>query len=193
MKLVGLLLAAGLSSRYRAICGRHKLLETLPHDDGRPLAVRAARALAGGVGQVLAIVRPEDEALAAWLGAEGCELLRYASPGLGASLAAGVRASVGADGWLVLPADLPFVQPATVAAVATALTTHACAAPVHAGQRGHPAGFTAGLRAQLAALSGDTGARDVLQTGNWLQIGVDDPGCVADIDVPADLDAVRNR
>lgn len=41
--------------------------------------------------------------------------------GMGDSIAAAVRATRGAAGWLILPADLPLVQPASIRAVAAAL------------------------------------------------------------------------
>ena len=41
-------------------------------------------------------------------------------PGMGDSIATGVRACAQAAGWLILPADLPLVQPATLRAVAGA-------------------------------------------------------------------------
>ena len=42
---------------------------------------------------------------------------------MGTSIAAGVRASPDSAGWLVLPGDMPLVQPATLLAVARALDT----------------------------------------------------------------------
>ncbi|MBU1359268.1 MAG: NTP transferase domain-containing protein, partial [Gammaproteobacteria bacterium] len=35
-------------------------------------------------------------------------------PGMGDSIAAAVRATAGAAGWLILPGDLPLVQPSTL-------------------------------------------------------------------------------
>ena len=42
-------------------------------------------------------------------------------PGMGDSIAAAVRATVDSDGWLILPGDLPLIQPATIALLAGAL------------------------------------------------------------------------
>lgn len=42
-------------------------------------------------------------------------------PGMGDSIAAAVRHTVDAAGWLVLPGDLPLVQPATLQAIAQVL------------------------------------------------------------------------
>jgi molybdenum cofactor cytidylyltransferase len=43
-------------------------------------------------------------------------------PGMGDSIAAAVKATAGAKGWLILPADLPLVQAATLHELALQLT-----------------------------------------------------------------------
>ena len=58
--------------------------------------------------------------------------------GMGDSIAAGVRATADAAGWLILPGDLPLVQPESLRAVAQELTGHAVVLPEYRGQRGHP-------------------------------------------------------
>jgi molybdenum cofactor cytidylyltransferase len=113
-------------------------------------------------------------------------------PGMGDSIAAAVRATPGAAGWLILPADLPLVQPATLQAVAAALGPSAQAAqPHYRGQRGHPVGFAASAFAQLAGLSGNQGAAPVLRAlraaRQVADIEVDDIGVVTDIDTPDEL------
>ncbi len=184
----GLLLAGGAGTRF----GGGKLLARLA-GDGEPVGARAARALVAGVGNALAVVRPGDEALGQALAQAGCEVLRSADSlrGLGASLAAGVRASREAEGWIVALADMPRIQPATHRAVAAALGrgTRIAAAGAPDGRRGHPVGFAADLYADLAALDGDEGARGVLGRHRaWLEIvRVADPGIFFDVDTPADL------
>lgn len=113
-------------------------------------------------------------------------------PGMGDSIAAAVRATSGAAGWLILPGDLPLVLPATLRAVARALQDGAAAVqPVHLGQRGHPVGFGAGSGAQLQALSGPQGAAPVLRAikaaEQLVEIEVDDIGILTDIDTPEEL------
>jgi molybdenum cofactor cytidylyltransferase len=108
-------------------------------------------------------------------------------PGMGDSIAAGVRATRDADGWLVLPADLPLVQPHSLRAVAAALATSDVVMPFHAGVRGHPVGFSARHGAALQALEGAQGAASVVQQGNVARLDLDDPGIVTDIDTLADL------
>jgi molybdenum cofactor cytidylyltransferase len=112
--------------------------------------------------------------------------------GMGDSIATAVRATPGATGWLILPADLPLVQPATLRQVAQALADGAAAVqPVYQGQRGHPVGFGAASAAALAALSGPLGAAPVLRSlreaGAVVELAVDDAGILADIDTLGDL------
>jgi molybdenum cofactor cytidylyltransferase len=113
-------------------------------------------------------------------------------PGMGDSIAAAVRATPAAGGWLVLPGDLPLVQPDTLRKIAAALVGGAeVVAPVFAGQRGHPVGFAVALGPALAALTGEQGASTLLraaaQRGSLRSLPVEDCGVVTDIDTLADL------
>jgi len=117
-------------------------------------------------------------------------------PGMGDSIAAAVRATLHASGWLVLPADLPLVRPETLRQVASRLSLGAAAVqPHHEGRRGHPVGFGAGSRDALAGLSGEQGAAPVLQAlrarGAVIDWAVSDAGVVTDIDTVADLAAAE--
>jgi molybdenum cofactor cytidylyltransferase len=115
-------------------------------------------------------------------------------PGMGDSIAAGVRAAPLAAGWLILPGDLPLIQPQTLRAVAQALQAGAQAAyPSYQGVRGHPVGFAAENAAQLKDLKGNQGAALILSALFAMKIIVDDVGCVTDIDTLGELEAVRNR
>lgn len=188
----GILLAGGSGTRF----GGAKLLAAFPNDPV-PIGVRSARALVAGIGNALAVVRAGDAALALALRDAGCEVLESADSvrGLGASLAAGVKASRAADGWIIALADMPRILPATHRSVADVLSRGArLAATVdESGRRGHPVGFAAGLYADLVALDGDEGARGVIERHRaWLEVvGSDDPGIHFDIDTPGDLAAGR--
>jgi molybdenum cofactor cytidylyltransferase len=114
-----------------------------------------------------------------------------AARGMGHSIAAGVAERSGAPGWLVLPADMPLVQPGTLLAVASALEHHAVAHAQHRGRRGHPVGFAAELYSELVLLKGDEGARRIVARYPALGVEVADAGVLMDIDTPADLDAAR--
>lgn len=108
-------------------------------------------------------------------------------PGMGDSIAAAVRATQDATGWLILPADLPLIQAATLLQVAAALQTHDVVVPVYQGSRGHPVGFGAACGPALLALKGNQGAAPVVRAHAAIELIVDDIGCVTDIDTLEDL------
>ncbi|MEO8856013.1 MAG: nucleotidyltransferase family protein [Burkholderiaceae bacterium] len=108
-------------------------------------------------------------------------------PGMGDSIAAGVRATPDAHGWMILPADLPLIRPCTLRMLATAWPEQDVVAPVYQGQRGHPVRFAAHLGAALMALSGDCGAAEIARRAGVSELPVDDVGCVTDIDTVDDL------
>jgi len=192
MHVCGLLLAAGRATRF----GSDKLLAPLPASTdvavGTPLGTAAARHLVQAVPTSFAIVRTDAPALSALFAASGLCVVEcaHADDGMGASLACGVAATSDADAWIVALADMPWIAPATIRRVVLALQRGAdIVAPVYRGARGHPVGFARRHVAALAALTGDTGAREVLRAAGdaVTLIDVDDPGVVRDVDTPAAL------
>jgi molybdenum cofactor cytidylyltransferase len=202
---VGILLAAGRGERF----GGDKLLTLIRSaakpradvpPDGHPpgatmefIGVMACRNLLLALPRVVAVVRPDDAALAMALGAAGARVVRCAEAedGMGASLACGVLATRDAAGWVVALGDMPWILPSTITRVAGALADGAAvAAPFHRGQRGHPVGFGAPCLAALTVLSGDDGAKSVVAAhrDSLARIDVDDAGTLADVDRRADLD-----
>lgn len=117
--------------------------------------------------------------------------------GMGDSIAAAVRATADAAGWLVLPGDLPLVHPETLRAVAAALAGHTVVVPQVQGQRGHPVGFSAECRQALLALAGEHGAAPVVRAeaeqGRLFSLEVADPGIAIDIDTVHDLQEALRR
>lgn len=108
-------------------------------------------------------------------------------PGMGDTIAAAVRATRGAAGWLVLPADLPLIQPHTLVELARAPWHAQVLVPVYAGQCGHPVRFAPECGEALAALRGSRGAASVCAQFGMLCRPVQDAGCIADVDSLADL------
>lgn len=166
---VVLVLASGRGERFRASGGlTHKLQADL---GGRTVLQRTLDAVrASGL---------------AW------HLEDRGHPGMGDSIAAAVRATAQAAGWLILPADLPLVRPESLQAVAQALSNYPVVLPLHAGAKGHPVGFGPACREGLLGLSGDVGAASVLRQwqalGQVLTLALDDAGIVTDIDTLDDL------
>jgi molybdenum cofactor cytidylyltransferase len=184
----GILLAAGRGTRFDPSGARNKLLQPLP--DGRPVALAAACAMLQALPRVIAVLRPDADALAALLDDAGCEVsvCPDAASGMGASLAHGIAQAADADGWIVGLADMPHLRGDTVQSIASALAEGAqIAAPFLAGRRGNPVGFGRVHRQALLALSGDAGARALLGMHPVTAIDTDDPGVLHDIDTLADL------
>lgn len=184
----GILLAAGYGSRFDPTGLHNKLLALLP--DGTPIAFQSARRLLSTVSTVVAVVRPGSEKLAEVLNEAGCDVVFSidAERGMGATLAAAVRATQDADGWLVTLADMPWIEVSTVEAVARSLDGGASiVAPFYRGQRGHPAGFGALHLDALCILDGDAGARNLFVSEKVEKIEVDDANILRDVDLPEDL------
>ena len=123
---------------------------------------------------------------------EGCNVTMFADAarGMGARLARGVAQRRGADGWIIALADMPLIKSATIAAIARELETgRELVAPAYQGQRGHPVGLSKRFGAQLLALDGDAGARDIIAAhkGELVLVECDDPGVLQDIDRREDL------
>ena len=114
-------------------------------------------------------------------------------PGMGDSIAAAVKATRDASGWLVLPGDLPLIQPITLRAVAQALAQHTVVVPLFEGRRGHPVGFAAACGNDLERLEGKDGAARVLRAWGAVELVVDDAGALIDVDTVADLAAAQSR
>ena len=158
---------------------RHVLASRLP------IVVVATAAMAETVRDIVAardiVTLPE-------VGSPGPEPL-----GMGYSIATGVIARPDAAGWLILPGDMPMIQPATLLAVARELRQHTVVYAQHRGQRGHPVGFAAELYSERVVLEGDEGARRLVARYPAHGVEVDDPGVLIDIDTEADLAGLRSR
>src|SRR5688500_8517509 len=187
MHITGVLLAAGRAQRF----GGDKLLARFADgpDAGTSVGVVAYRNLRAALDDVIVAVRPADEALRRVLEALDARVVvaQRADEGLGASIAAAVQASGAVDGYVLALADMPCMQPSTIAGVARQLAGGApIVAPRYEGRRGHPVGFSGAHRDALVALTGDEGARSIVEREQQalVLVDVDDAGIVRDIDVP---------
>lgn len=94
---------------------------------------------------------------------------------------------------------MPWIRRETIRAVARALEGGASlAAPVFTsergcGERGHPVGFAARWRSDLMSLTGDRGARQLLEgaSSDLVLVPTADRGILQDVDVPSDLPRAR--
>ena len=114
-----------------------------------------------------------------------------AARGVGASIAFGISERSGAAGWLVLPGDMPLVQPDTLLAVAAALQQHPIVYAQHRGRPGHPVAFAAELYSELIQMKSDDCARRVMLRYPAHGEDTDDSGVLMDVDTASDLEAMR--
>jgi len=198
-RIAGILLAAGRGERFggdkllaKAEAAAHAGRPALTDLDGECIGVLACRNLMEAMPRVVAVVRPDDAALAKALSAAGARIVRCANAddGMGASLACGVQSTKDATGWIIALGDMPWIEPSTISRVVSAIAAGAVvAAPFHRGRRGHPVGFGAGCFEKLAVLTGDDGAKSVVAScaDRLVRIDVDDAGALRDVDRPSDL------
>jgi molybdenum cofactor cytidylyltransferase len=179
-------LAAGRSRRF----GRSKLLEVL---DGEPLAKRAAGLARKVCGDRTVLVTGYDGAAVRAAAGNAPQFMivndRY-EDGMGLSIALAANAVAHtADALLLLFADQPLV---TVEHLETLVNEWSGAdneivATGYAGTQGPPVLFPRGAFAALGALSGDDGARRVLQDPAFDVRTIRFEAAAIDIDTPADL------
>ena len=128
----------------------------------------------------------------AWHVVEPAHTQHLSVQGMGSSIATGVAATKSAKAWLILPADLPLIQPETLCRLASALSHHDVVAPLAQGERGHPVGFSKICQPDLLALQGDQGARHIIGKYGLHLIECEDAGCILDVDTPEALATAQN-
>ncbi|MGO4572124.1 nucleotidyltransferase family protein [Microvirga sp. 2TAF3] len=196
MELHALVLAGGAGSRF----GGRKLLA--PWKGGVLLNGALKTAIHAPVKSVTLVTGADadDVAAAARAFVESCDqqtrlCIVHAfdhHEGLAASLRAGLDAlPETSDGAFIFLGDMPLIPATILPVLADSLSSPGilAAAPVHAGRRGHPVLISRLVFSQMAALTGDVGARKILdQLGpSVAAIPTGDPGVLLDIDVPEDL------
>lgn len=182
-----LILAAGSSSRMR---GGDKLLEPIY---GTAQLTRIAKvALATGCAVTVALP-PDRPARAACLAGLPVHQVVVTNPddGMAASLVAGLAALPPTAPVLLLLADLPEItaEDLQAALAAWADTPDSILRGMAAdGTPGHPVGFPVDLLPELRCLSGDQGAREVVQRhkARLLMIALPDEHATTDLDTPED-------
>lgn len=189
--MIGILLAAGFSRRFGTA---NKLLHNLP--DGRAIAIAAAEHLITALPVSVAVVRADNTILSDALKALGFHVVHCdANASLMAdSLVMAVQyasaMSLTTKGYVIALADMPYIVPTTIQAVANQLShVGGIVIPTFEGKRGHPVGFSANYHDDLLRLSGDEGAKSIVKThaDAVTLLACEDAGILADIDTLADL------
>lgn len=184
-KLAGVILAAGLSSRMRAF---KPLLEI----DGVSMVRSVVRLMQeAGAAPVVVVTGHRRRELEEHLQGAGVESVHnpdYASTQQFGSLRLALARLEGRCGRLLIsPADIPLVQPETVAALLR--TPGAFVRPVCRGRGGHPVLLSGDLIPALLRYDGPDGLRGAIrQIGCAVQnVTVEDGGVLMDNDTPEDF------
>jgi molybdenum cofactor cytidylyltransferase len=189
-RLEAIVLAAGTGSRF----GGGKL--TAPWREGVLLAGALKAAFAAPARSVTVVVGADASAVARAAAGVDPRVIVVQAPdydeGMAASLRAGLKSlPPDAAGVFVFLGDMPQVPVSVLGQMAEALAKGAlAAAPVWQGRRGNPVLLSRSLFPQLLALTGDAGARGVLQgLGDRLAlVEAPDAGVLFDVDTRADLE-----
>ena len=190
-RIAGIVLAGGTSSRM----GRNKLIETVR---GKPLIARAVDAAAASrLDPILVVTGHQADKIAAALAGSRAALVhneRFAE-GLSSSLRAGLAAvPEDCDGAMILLGDMPDITPALIDRLIAAFASGAICVAATGKRRGHPVLWARRFFGELMRVTGDKGARDVMQAhgDQVLEIEAGNDAPLADIDTVEALAAYRN-
>ena len=115
------------------------------------------------------------------------------SEGIASSIIAGVKACPeNCDGIMIYLADMPFIHPDTIDKLITAFhrsNGEKIIIPQFFNQRGHPVIFPINFKSKLMQLTGDTGARKIIEAHkkDCAFVTVNDEGVIRDIDTQEEL------
>ncbi len=189
-----IVLAAGRSTRM----GPHnKLTEDV---GGEPMVRRVVKAaLASRARPVVVVTGHQQAEVSAALAGLNLAFThnRHFAEGLASSLIAGVTAlPKGIDGAMVALGDMPGVQPAHFDKLISAFAPQdgrAICIATHGGKRGNPVLLAASLFQELLALTGDSGARQILGSHQELvaEVEMGSEAVLVDVDTPEALERVR--
>ncbi len=191
--IAGIVLAAGLSRRM----GRPKLLL----DWGEKSVIRRVveHVKAGGVDEVIVVLGDEAAAIRRALSSLPIRFVQNPRPeaGQASSIACGVGAlAPGAEAALMVLGDQPALPPEIIPRLLQTFTQSgkSIVAPVYRGVQGNPVLFAASIFPELLSLTGDRGARSVVEKDPARVAAVPfDLPMPADLDMPEDYERLRPR
>ncbi|WP_347330541.1 nucleotidyltransferase family protein [Marinimicrobium locisalis] len=186
---IGIVLAAGQSKRY----GSDKRQARLP--GGQTLLQTTLSKAQRHFTQLILVLGHNDKALDLNIPAAITIVhAPEAHTGLGTSIASAFQYLLDtqndASTAAVLLGDMPWVQGDTVEQLKQNARASTIVRPIHQGHAGHPVFFGNAFWTELSGLSGDDGAKSVVQRHREKCefIQVDDEGVLKDVDRPGDLE-----
>ena len=192
-----LLLAAGQSRRF----GADKLLASMP--DGRPViahSLEPLQAFADAHKLPLCVVtRADNAALVEYLKQQKVPftLCPDAQLGMGNSIAHGVKSNPSWSGWMITLADMPNLKQPLLEDLFRTIKVHEqdIVRPKIVTKDSiiptHPVYFPSSYANKLIQLSGDNGAKHIIQQVRWLT--VEDGSRFIDVDTPNALQSLHRQ
>ncbi|HUR20826.1 MAG TPA: nucleotidyltransferase family protein [Vicinamibacterales bacterium] len=189
--MVGLVIAAGKGSRYAASAPGAPL-KLLTLIDAEPMVRRTVTSLLnGGADRCVVVVSGGAQAVLSEA-LQGLAVTLTVNPkparGMFSSIQCGA-AHLRAEDWgVLLPGDMPYVRPETVAIVlSAAIRTGLSACATYGDRRGHPLVISTALRDRILQAPTDAKLNEVRSDEDCLSVEVPDPGVHRDVDRPEDL------
>ena len=116
--------------------------------------------------------------------------------GMVTSFQAGIRAlSPDVSGAVLFLVDHPLVEPATIESLIANFAPNRIVLPVFQGRRGHPVLFAREVLQEILSLPPSEGANIVVRRdpGRIVEVSVDAPGILVDIDTPEQFRKLENQ
>lgn len=185
--IYGLILAAGESKRM----GRPKLL--LPYGEKTVIETVLTVVKQSKLDQSCLVVRPEDKIISALARSLGLEMAINPEPARGmlSSIIVGLeKMPKEVEAVVLVLGDQPGISTSVIdlLIVGYRLKGKGLVLPVFQGKRGHPILFDLKYREEIKALNPEIGLKQLMQLHreDILEIPVNEPGIVADLDTPND-------
>ena len=183
-----IILAAGFGNRF----GGNKLLAELP--SGNTVLSETVSVYQNVFENIAIVCRPEQIKIFSSAISSAAKLKfipnEKAKQGMSQSIRAGIS-SVDCDkGWLIALADMPFVQVATIESIVQKVENKEIVRPIYNDKIGNPVYISIAYKNELQQIDGDRGARRLIERADQndvLNLTVDDPGVLRDIDTIDDI------
>ncbi len=193
-KVSAIILAAGEGRRMGA------LKQLLPLGDSTILEKTVDNITASTVDETVVVLGYRSEEIKARLAEKPVKVVVNPEfkAGMSTSIAAGVKAvSAGTEAVLIVLADQPFITTSLIDSLINEYKNQnkGIIIPIFQGRRGHPVIFSLRYKAELLALNGDIGAREVISNHaeDILEVEVDSRSIALDIDTPEDYQALKEE
>jgi molybdenum cofactor cytidylyltransferase len=165
------------------------------------IAAIARRLLEGGLDPLIVVVGHEAERVKEAL--EDEPVIVVVNPAHGEGVSTSVKAGIAAlpsdvDAALIALGDMPKVTSTHVTRLIAAFAPdqgRAIGVPTYRGRRGNPVLWAKAFFGEMERLTGDRGARGLIEKhrDRVYEVEMDDSGVLIDIDTPEDFEAVTTR